>query len=125
MGARLGAGADSAREAGPDAGEGGCQWPLLAWAVPDERGDDMTHDLTRDSLTILCSRCPVRDLHCGDCMVTAMVDPAAMGLGSDLPLDVDERAAVTACVRAGLVSAEVAATVRSQRVPFDIGRAVG
>lgn len=85
----------------------------------------MTSDLTRDSLTILCSRCPVRDLHCGDCMVTAMVDPAAMGLGSELPLDADERAAVTACVRAGLISAEAAATVRSERVPFDVGRAVG
>ncbi|WP_404383275.1 hypothetical protein LL946_18295 [Knoellia locipacati] len=85
----------------------------------------MTHDLTHDSLTIVCSRCPVRDLHCGDCMVTALLDPQSMGLGSDLPLDTDERAAVTACVRAGLVTAESAATVRSQRVPFALGRAVG
>ena len=65
----------------------------------------MTHDLTSDSLTIVCARCPVRDLHCGDCMVTAMVDPDSMGLGADLPLDADERAAVTACVRAGLLTA--------------------
>lgn len=85
----------------------------------------MTHDLTHDSLTILCSRCPVRDIQCGDCMVTALVDPASMGLGSEIPLDADERAAVTACVRAGLITAEAAATVRAERVPFDIGRAVG
>lgn len=85
----------------------------------------MTHDLTHDSLTILCARCPVRDIACGDCMVTALIDPASMGLGSDLPLDLDERAAVTACVRAGLITAEAAVDVRSQRVPFDIGSAVG
>lgn len=85
----------------------------------------MTHDLTHDSLTILCSRCPVRDIACGDCMVTALINPASMGLGSELPLDLDERAAVTACVRAGLITADVAATVRSRRVPFDVGRAVG
>ena len=85
----------------------------------------MTHDLTHDSLTIICSRCPVRDLHCGDCMVTALLDPDSLGLGDDLPLDADERAAVTACVRAGLITAESAATVRAQRVPLSIGRAVG
>lgn len=85
----------------------------------------MTHDLTHDSLTIVCSRCPVRGLHCGDCMVTALLDPDALGLGEDLPLDADERAAVTACVRAGLVTAESAATVRAQRAPLSIGRAVG
>ncbi|MFC7488441.1 hypothetical protein ACOCJ7_08920 [Knoellia sp. CPCC 206453] len=85
----------------------------------------MTHDLTHDSLTILCARCPVRDIQCGDCMVTALINPASMGLDSDLPLDLDERAAVTACVRAGLISADFAATVRSQRVPFDIGIAAG
>ncbi|EAP98804.1 hypothetical protein JNB_01510 [Janibacter sp. HTCC2649] len=85
----------------------------------------MTHDLTHDSLTILCARCPVRDIQCGDCMVTALINPASMGLDSDLPLDLDERAAVTACVRAGLITSEFAATVRSQRVPFDIGIATG
>ena len=85
----------------------------------------MTNDLTHDSLTILCARCPVRDIQCGDCMVTALINPASMGLDSDLPLDLDERAAVTACVRAGLITAEFAATVRSQRVPFDIGIAAG
>ena len=85
----------------------------------------MTHDLTHDSLTIVCSRCPVRDLHCGDCMVTALLDPDSLGLGEDLPLDADERAAVTACVRAGLITAESAATVQAQRAPLSIGRAVG
>lgn len=85
----------------------------------------MTHDLTHDSLTILCARCPVRDVQCGDCMVTALINPASMGLDSDLPLDLDERAAVTACVRAGLITAEFAASVRSQRMPFDIGIATG
>ena len=85
----------------------------------------MTNDLTHDHLTIHCARCPVRDIHCGDCMVTALIDPDSMGLDHELPLDLDERAAVTACVRAGLITAEAAATVRSQRVPFAIGRAVG
>lgn len=85
----------------------------------------MTHDLTHDSLTILCARCPVRDVQCGDCMVTALINPASMGLDSALPLDLDERAAVTACVRAGLITAEFAASVRSQRMPFDIGIATG
>ncbi len=85
----------------------------------------MTHNLTHDHLTILCARCPVRDTHCGDCMVTALIDPASMGLDDDLPLDLDERAAVTACVRAGLITAETATAVRSQRAPFSIGRAVG
>jgi len=85
----------------------------------------MTHNLTSESLTIVCSRCPVRDLHCGDCMVTALLEPAATVLGSDLPLDADERAAVTACVRAGLISPEAAASVRAERVPTGQGRAVG
>lgn len=85
----------------------------------------MTHDLTHNSLTILCARCPVRDIQCGDCMVTALNNPASMELDSDLPLDRDERAAVTACVRAGLITADFAATVSSHRVPFDIGIAVG
>ena len=85
----------------------------------------MTHDLTHDHLTILCARCPVRDIHCGDCMGTALIEPASRGLDHELPLDLDERAAVTACVRAGLITAEAAATVRAQRVPFSLGRAVG
>ncbi|PRY62655.1 hypothetical protein BCF74_10491 [Knoellia remsis] len=90
----------------------------------------MTHDLTHESLTILCDRCPVRDLHCADCMVTALIDIESMGLrGADateeLPLDADERAAVTACVRAGLITAEAATTVRSRRVPLAASRAVG
>ena len=66
----------------------------------------------------------MRDIHCGDCMVTALIDPDSMGLDSELPLDLDERAAVTACVRAGLITAEVsrdgalpARAVRASDVP--------
>ena len=40
-------------------------------------------------MIIECQSCPVRDLHCADCMVTAMLVPQ----GTQLPLDAAERAA--------------------------------
>ncbi len=79
------------------------------------------------SLVIDCATCPVRELRCADCMVPALRALPEPGL----PLDADERAAVTGLVRAGLLSAESAAgaRVRSTRVGSgparEAGRAVG
>jgi len=64
------------------------------------------------SLVIDCATCPGRELHCADCMVTtlsALPEPGTT-------LDPDERAVVTALVRAGLLSAEQAASARARRV---------
>ena len=55
-------------------------------------------------MIIDCQSCPVRDLHCGDCMVTALLEPPT----ADLPLDAAERAAVTRFAASGLVAAEAA-----------------
>jgi len=69
-----------------------------------------------------CQSCPVRDLHCADCMVTTLLMPAS----GELPLDGAERAAVTRFVEAGLVSSREASSVRAQREPWEVHRsAVG
>ena len=65
-------------------------------------------------MIIDCQTCPVRDLHCDDCMVTALAAPQ----GAELPLDVAERAAVSRFVGAGLVSAQAAAELTSHREPW-------
>jgi hypothetical protein len=62
-------------------------------------------------MIIECQSCPVRDLHCADCMVTALLAPQ----GSQLPLDVSERTAVSRFVEAGLVSAQEAASASARR----------
>jgi hypothetical protein len=66
------------------------------------------------AMIIDCHSCPVRDLHCDDCMVTALLAPQA----AELPLDAAERAAVDRFVGAGLVSRETAATVAARREPW-------
>jgi hypothetical protein len=69
---------------------------------------------TRPGLLVIdCATCPARELHCADCMVTALGRLPEPGV----PLDVDERTVVTTLVRAGMLSAEAAATVRARRVP--------
>ena len=68
-------------------------------------------------LSIDCQTCPVRDLHCGECMVPVLVELATHGGPAEVTeaaLDPHERAAVTALVRSGLVSAHAAATARVQ-----------
>jgi hypothetical protein len=73
-------------------------------------------------MIIECQSCPVRDLHCADCMVTALLVPQ----GSQLPLDVSERTAVSRFVEAGLVSAQEAASASARREPWAAHvRAVG
>lgn len=61
------------------------------------------------SLVIDCGSCPVRERRCADCMVTALQSLPEQGL----PLDADERAAVTTLVRHGLLGVEVAAGARA------------
>ncbi len=68
-----------------------------------------------------CQTCPARDVHCGDCMVTAMLAPE----GAELPLDSTERAAVEAFVQAGLVQSDEAAQLHARREPWGRFRAVG
>lgn len=81
------------------------------------------HDLT---MTVECRTCPVRELHCGDCMVPVLLDLAAPRLRGDLAqstlrvdlaLDPQERAAVTNLVLAGLVDAETASRARARLEP--------
>ncbi|MDQ2756431.1 MAG: hypothetical protein M3Y71_07685 [Actinomycetota bacterium] len=86
-------------------------------------------------MVIDCQTCPVRNVRCDDCIVTAL-GPAparpllelgvrAVSSEEDLPLDAAERRAVGIFVRAGLVSPEHAATVTSRRERHPGVRAVG
>ena len=84
--------------------------------------------------TIDCQTCPVRGRHCGDCFVPVLArlwldeprvrpdepservheqSPHAEATGG-VPLDAEERAAVNAFVRAGLVHPEEASRARAQ-----------
>ncbi|MEW1953286.1 hypothetical protein [Terrabacter sp. NPDC080008] len=76
-----------------------------------------------------CQTCPVRDVHCADCMVTALtaipMRPGASASGPDphegdrfdtrtVPLDRAERRAVSAFLAAGLVTTAVANAARAE-----------
>ena len=70
-------------------------------------------------MLIDCQTCPVRDVHCADCMVTALADipvgaPGAMRATRGLPLDRAERRAVSVLVTAGLVTPEAAHGARAE-----------
>ena len=69
-----------------------------------------SHDLT---LTVECRTCPVRELHCGDCMVPVLLDLTAPSVRLEHGLDPEERAVVTRLVEVGLVAPETAARARS------------
>lgn len=72
-------------------------------------------------LTIDCATCPVQNVGCPECMVTALRSPAALEdpTGqSDLPLDPREREVVSRLVTSGLVSAETATRARAVREPW-------
>ncbi len=99
-----------------------------ALSVPSPSVVDRYHDQTTRpeseviAMIIECQSCPVRDLHCADCMVTALLTPQ----GAQLPLDASERAVVTRFVEAGLVGAQEAASVSARREPWAAHvRAVG
>ena len=64
-------------------------------------------------LTVECRTCPVRELHCADCMVPVLLDLTAPSMRFDLALDPEERAAVTRLVEAGLVAPETASRARA------------
>lgn len=73
-------------------------------------------------MIIDCQTCPVRDTHCADCMVPALLAPRS----ADLPLDAVERAAVGRFLAAGLLTPEEAAGLRAHREPWSTHvRAVG
>lgn len=72
-----------------------------------------------------CETCPVRDIQCADCVMTALgvsTEAAAPPGGTSpltdtLPLDRGERRAVSILAAAGLVTAEVANAARAVRDP--------
>ena len=64
-------------------------------------------------MTVECRTCPVRELHCADCMVPVLLDLTAPSMRFDLALDPEERAAVTRLVEAGLLAPETAARARA------------
>ena len=73
-----------------------------------------------------CQTCPVRDVHCADCMVTALTAiPMRPGPGADgadavtAPLDRAERRAVSAFLAAGLVTTATANATRAQLEPVE------
>lgn len=72
-------------------------------------------------LTIDCATCPVQNVGCAECMVTALRSPVALEDPTgqfDLPLDRHERAVVSRLVASGLVSAETANRARAEREPW-------
>lgn len=75
------------------------------------------------TLSIACATCPVREVHCAECMVTALLDPGAAAGLADLPLDPDEQAAVRALLGAGLITRSAAENARARRVPLRLHRA--
>src|SRR6476620_3166567 len=89
-----------------------------------------------------CQTCPVRDVHCADCMVTALSTmtaptahialtemtlrsapsgPHAEGDVVTAPLDRAERRAVSAFLAAGLVSTATANSLRAELDPVETG----
>ncbi|MBC9823645.1 hypothetical protein [Terrabacter sp. MAHUQ-38] len=77
-----------------------------------------------------CQTCPVRDVHCSECMVTALtaipMRPGSSGGAVDAvtaPLDRAERRAVSALLAAGLVTTATANAARAQL--DDVERAPG
>ena len=71
-----------------------------------------------------CQTCPVRDVHCADCMVTALTAiPMRPGEGAahdvTAPLDRAERRAVSAFLSAGLVTTATANAARAQLDPVE------
>jgi hypothetical protein len=70
-------------------------------------------------MLIDCQTCPVRDVHCADCMVTALaaIPVGAPDASTGRPLDRAEHRAVSVLLAAGLVTHEVAHAARA--VPDD------
>ena len=78
-----------------------------------------------------CQTCPVRDVHCADCMVTALNEIPLRSAASrtrrrprreavTAPLDRAERRAVSAFLAAGLVSTGTANAARAELEPVEL-----
>lgn len=82
-------------------------------------------------MLIDCQTCPVRDVHCADCMVTALaaIPVGAPDADTGLPLDRGERRAVSVLLAAGLVTHETASAARAlpeeHPTPIRLGRTAG
>ena len=79
-----------------------------------------------------CQTCPVRDVHCADCMVTALTAipmraGASVGAAdaATAPLDRAERRAVSAFLAAGLVTTATANAARAQLDPVEQAQGTG
>lgn len=88
---------------------------VVAASVVDDTVEGVAHMTRDDLMTIECGTCPVRELHCGDCMVPVLLTVAAAR--SETSLDAQERAAVARLVRAGLVDPEEAGRARARLEP--------
>lgn len=98
-----------------------CRWLSVAASsvMPMNRHTRSASQPT--SMTMACRGCPMSNIRCGECVVTALVDPVSMGLPQgELPLDDAEQAALGALVRGGLVDADVARAARAHRAAFPL-----
>jgi len=82
-------------------------------------------------MVIDCQTCPVRQVRCDDCIVTALGGLPLMRLTDaglhdrELPLDSAERRALDVLVHSGLVNPAHAATVSARPEPWSGVQAVG
>ena len=83
--------------------------------------------MRRDSpMVIDCQTCPVREVRCDECIVTALGGLPLVQLGDgEMPLDEAERRAVDIFVGAGMVDVADAAMLTARREPWSGVRAVG
>lgn len=72
-------------------------------------------------MQIDCDSCPVRERHCAECMVTALLQLAPL----DLRLDDDERAVVETLAGLGMVSATEAHRATARIEPWNPLRSTG
>ncbi|WP_446663962.1 hypothetical protein [Flexivirga sp. B27] len=72
-------------------------------------------------MRIDCETCPVRDRHCAECMVTALLQLAPL----EQRLDADERRAVDGLASVGLITAQEAASASARIEPWKPLRSTG
>ena len=72
-------------------------------------------------MRIDCEACPVRDRHCAECMVTALLQLAPL----EQRLDDDERRAVDGLASVGLITAEEATSATARIEPWKPLRSTG
>ena len=83
--------------------------------------------MRRDSpMVIDCQTCPVREVRCDECIVTALGGLPLVQLGDgEMLLDEAERLAVNVFVGAGMLDAADAAMLTARREPWSGVRAIG